>query len=185
MIKFCKLASFLLLLACNYQANKEVFSGGAIIDPMSADGTVGLSYRVNQTAIDFHSFSALLSDLKTVDESLLPSSWPKLNLLELTKAFCYIHKEDQCSLPVISFNLIEKNSIDRHVTMNLIDGSQFIFDLNKQVDKILWNNDLGHNVLMTKKNDQSWLIQVDHESLSWNPFSKQICYGETCVHFAL
>lgn len=185
MMKFVFLTLLFVLVACNYQVNKEVFSGGSFVEPMSANGTVGLSYRVNQTAIDFHHFSALLSDLKIVDETLLPISWPKLNLQELTKAFCYIHKEDSCSLPVISFDLVEKNSVDRHGTMNLIDGTQFNFDVTKQVDKINWNNDLGHNVQMTQKKDQNWLIQVDHESLLWNPKSKQICYGETCVHFSL
>ena len=50
-------------------------------------------------------------------------------------------------------------------------------------DKIV--KELENPTQMTQKTDQNWLIQVDHESLLWNPKSKQICYGETCVHFSL
>ncbi|MFZ4713653.1 MAG: hypothetical protein ACOYL6_08080 [Bacteriovoracaceae bacterium] len=177
-----RISSLFLLFAlagCYYQESPNITSGGALRDAMG-ESIVSLSFRVKQEAVDLRRFSALIDQTKSWKEDTLPSSWPAPGLDKLAKAFCYLHKEDYCSLNVKSFTVSELSNIERKIVMLLPNDQTFQFNLDYQVTHFVWMNDYDQKVTMTKIDDRTWSIQVEDEALLWTPELHQVCYNENC-----
>jgi len=156
--KLITLSILLILCACSKEDSKQLSTGGTLHTPLNDAPSVGVSYRINQDAINSHSALLVSADFKTWKKD-----WPEIEADKLSLSI--EHLNGKTSSDILRSNVTETNA---HI-IEFAQGTTLELTFNRELSKLQWRLSESDVFEASRISTDTWEIKTPTQTYLWRP----------------